>query len=284
MKTYHFLPLLLISAIVLSSCGIKPEQKASEDLIATEVSLILTETAVHIQAEPSSTPKPTQTLVPTEAAPEEEPTPTSTFTPTETPTSTPDQSDPVQLLGSPAWTYDFNGDTSPWDLESTQALFKTENGFLNMTARANPNWNNWWVSSPSLQNAYIEATIEMPNCSGADRFGLAVRASSDGQKFYFVGITCDGRWGFFRMDENVTINGISQFQTAEPLESGLSKPHRVGIWMSGPDFTFYIDGVEVGKANDKTLSGPGFTGFLIAFSNTSGFTTKVDSLKYWNVP
>ncbi len=284
MKTYHISPLLFLFAIILSSCSPKLDQQPSEGLIATEVSLILTETAVHVEIEPSSTSQPTQTPIPTETTPQEEKTPTSTPLPTETPTSMPDENDPEQLLGIPTGIYDFDGAASPWDFVSAQALFKTENGYLNLTARENPNWNNWWVSSPTLKNAYVEATIEMPKCSGADRFGLAVRASSDGQSFYFMSITCDGRWGFFRMGNDVVISELSQFQTAMPLESGLSQPHRVGIWMSGPDFTFYIDGIEVGKVVDKAHLDSGLTGFLIAYSNTPGFTTKVNSLKYWSLP
>jgi len=42
--------------------------------------------------------------------------------------------------------------------------------------------------------------------------------------------------------------------------------------------------VEVGTASDSTLTGEGYTGFLIVFSNTAGFTTQVDALKYWNIP
>ena len=124
----------------------------------------------------------------------------------------------------------------------------------------------------------------MSACSGADRFGLAVRGSSDGQQFYFLAVTCDGRWGLFRMAENVNINTISGYQEAEPLTAGLTELHRVGIWMQGNNFTVYIDGVEVGSATDSTLTDAGYTGFLIAFANTSGFTVKVDQLKYWNVP
>jgi hypothetical protein len=86
------------------------------------------------------------------------------------------------------------------------------------------------------------------------------------------------------MAENVNINTISGYREAEPLTAGLTDPHRVGIWMQGNNFTVYIDGVEVGNATDSTLTDAGYTGFLIAFSDTPGFTVKVDQLKYWNVP
>ena len=283
MKKVVFLTLWLFLAIALASC-LATEDEITEDLVATQVSIILTETAIHDTEEPEPTETHTLAPSPTEQEEEPTPTPTQTPTPTETATSIPDQDDPAQRLGAPAWTYDFNGDTSPWDFESTQALFKTADGNLNMTARANPNWHNWWVSSPVLQNAYVEATIQMSTCSGADRFGLVVRSSRDGQNFYFMAITCDGRWGFFRMAENVDINTIISYGSAEPLTAGLVEPHRVGIWMEGNSFTLYINGVEVGSARDTSLEDEGYTGFLIAFANTPGFTVRVDQLKYWNLP
>lgn len=284
MKKHNFWILFSVLVIALASCGVRQEAEVAEDLVATQVSIILTQTAMSVEAEPEPTLTPTLEPSPTEPEPEEEPPPTPTSTPTETPTSTPDQDDPAQRLGAPAWTYDFSGDTSPWDFETTQALYKTTDGNLNMTARANANWHNWWVSSPWLQNAYVEATIQMSVCAGADRFGLATRATSDGQQFYFMAITCDGRWGFFRMSEDININTIINFRSADQLSAGLAQPHRIGIWMKGSAFTFYIDGIEVGTASDTTLTDAGYTGFLIAFANTNGFTTRVDSLKYWNVP
>lgn len=283
MKKYVLLTLGFIFLVALVSCA-APEEEMTEDLVATQVSVILTETAIHVEAETEPTATPTLVPSATEIEPEEDATPTATQVPTETPTSTPDQDDPAQRLGTPAWTYDFGGDSSPWDFESTQATFKTANGYLNLTARANANWHNWWVSSPLLQNAYVETTIQMSTCSGADRFGLAVRSSSDGQQFYFIGITCDGRWGLFRMAEDVDINTIIGYREAEPLSAGLTEPHRIGIWMKGNDFSLFINGVEVGTATDSTLTDTGYTGFLIAFANTPGFTVRVDELKYWNVP
>jgi len=169
-------------------------------------------------------------------------------------------------------------------VDTDQATFKTANGYLNLTARTNTNWHSWYVTSPSLRNAYLEATIEMTTCSGKDRFGLVSRSSSDGQQFYFLMITCDGQWGFFRMAPDVQINQIIGFQSAEPLKDVGNDPLRLGIWMEGSNFKFYIDGEEVGTATDATLTNEGYTGFLIAFANTSGFTVRVDELQYWNLP
>jgi hypothetical protein len=46
----------------------------------------------------------------------------------------------------------------------------------------------------------------------------------------------------------------------------------------------YINGLEVGTTTDTILSDAGYTGFLVAFANTPGFTVRVDELNYWNLP
>jgi len=265
--------------ILITACNLPGNTEPTPDLIATQVARLLTEAPTETQAPTIEEAQPT--LTPTTTTNDQTTTPTATAT--LSPTATQDINDPIQLLGDPVWTQDFSANSSPWDFDSPQATFEVINGALSLTAKNNPNWHNWYVSSPRLQNAYVEATIEFSACSGNDRFGLAVRSSSDGQQFYFMGITCDGKWGFFRMAENVEITQIQPFQAAEPLQNGTNQPHRVGIRMEGTSFTFYIDGEEVGTATDDTLKSDGFTGFLIAFANTSGFTVRVDQLRYWNL-
>lgn len=279
MNKAKIITLLLITSFLLAGCSLPGQSvEPTADIVATQVAQMLTGSATEQDAPPTETVAPP----PTETVEVEEPTLTPTVT--LTPTLTPGADDPAQRLGDPAWTSDFNGSDSAWDFEADQATFATANGFLNLTAKKNANWHSWYMSSPKLKNAYVESMIQLSNCSGNDRFGLGVRSSSDGQEFYFMGITCEGKWGFFRMAKDVNINQIVGFQTADQLSNGTNNPHRVGIWMEGSEFTFYIDGEKVGTANDATLSSDGFTGFLIAFANTPGFTVKVDELKYWNVP
>ncbi len=270
----------LFLTLCLTSCHIPGDVEPTPDLLSTQVAKLLTESATAITLSPSETMAPS----PTHTEPVLEATPTETATSTETPTATQDQNDPAQRLGAATWTEDFNGSSSPWDYESPQANFKPSNGALVLIAKANANWHSWYVSSPKLKDAYVEATIQMSNCSGRDRMGLVVRGTSDWMRFYYMGVTCDGQWGFFRMDADVNISEISAYQPADPLGTGMNNPHRIGIWMEGTNFTFYIDGEKVGEASDTTLSGEGFTGFLIAYANTPGYSVRIEQLRYWNIP
>lgn len=280
MKRITFIISSLIVLSLLSSCNLPGKSDSSVDIIDTQVAKLLTEAAVEDEQEATVTLAPSLTL--TESIGET--TPTQTPTITESPTLIPEISDPASQLGSADWTQDFSGSSSVWDFDYDQATFDTSDGYLTMTAQTNANWHSWYVSSPKLKNAYVETTIEMSNGSGLDRFGLAVRASSDGQQFYFLVITANGQWGFYRMASDVTLHEIQAYQTADQLSDIVGNPHRVGIWMEGSSFTFYIDGEEVGTASDDTLTSAGYTGFLIVYVNTNGFTVKVDQLQYWNVP
>jgi hypothetical protein len=277
-RTIQYISFLML-VVLLSGCNLPSQAgEPTVDLVSTQVARLQTESAAaeEVQTATETLTPPTETEVVA--------SPTATQTNTVTPTATLEPGDPAQQLGSPAWTQDFSGSTSAWDFDYPQATFQTSGGYLNLVTKANANWHSWYVSSPKLQDAYVEATIKMSSCSGSDRFGLAVRASSDGQQFYYMGITCSGQWGFFRMAPDVEIYEIKGYQNATQLSNGTDQPHRIGIRMDGSSFTFYIDGEEVGTASDSTLTGEGYTGFLIAFANNPGFTTQVDTLRYWNIP
>lgn len=277
-----FISLFLIS--LLAGCDTSQEAGVDDALVSTQVSIVLTQTALAEPAETGLPPVDIDTTTPTSTATQEIATPTLTETLTPTTTATLDGSDPAVSLGEPAWVQDFNADSSPWDFDSDQAVFKTQDGALILSAKGSANWHSWYVSTPKLRNAYLEAKIEMGSCSGLDRMGLAFRSESDGQQFYFVGVTCDGQWGFFRMAPDVNIKEIIGFEKTDLLATTANTPHRVGVWMNGDDFTIYIDGQEVGTATDDTLMSEGYTGFLVAYDKTPGFTIKVDELKYWNIP
>ncbi len=285
MKKWIQMISLIAAIILLAGCNF-PGQEAEPtvDIVATQVAKMLTEGATEVTQETGSTLTPTNPAVETtEAAQEATATATASATITPTATSTENLDDPAQQLGNPAWTENFDGNDSPWDFSYDQATFNTANGFLTMTATTNPNWHSWYVSSPKLQNAYLETTIQMSNCSGLDKFGLAFRATSDGQQFYFMGVTCDGQWGFYRMAPDVNIIEIQGYQPAPQLANGTDQPHRIGVKMEGSSFTFYIDGEKLTTLSDSKLTGEGYTGFLIAYANVSGFTVKVDDLKYWTL-
>ncbi len=289
MKKAAVFPILLV--LILSSCNIpKVTQEALEqdDIVATQVAQMLTQVReqtvdIPVVTDEPAVQQPTETTQPS-ATPEPTATntPLPTSTPTNTPTLTPDLSDPAITLGSPTWTNEFSAVSSVWEYADTETSFHVADGFLNIKSYGYPYWHGWYVTSPKIEDFYLEMTYNMPVCSGSDYIGLAFR-SPDGTQFYFMAASCNGSWGFYRMDSTIKVNTILSF-----APSGEFKPapnvNRIGVKANGTSFEFYVNGKKVGSASDSTLKDAGKIGFVTSFVENSGFTTRVDKLQYWLLP
>lgn len=279
--------------VLLSSCNIPSGSQPTVDIVATQVAKFLDETAKAspliesktLTASEQATDIPdletetTPTLAPTNTA-------TQTQTPTLSPTQTPTEnlSDPALSLGNPTWVDDFSTSGSKWDYQDQDNYFslKVKDGYLYITSTSQPYWNSWYVTYPKIQDFYLEMTFDMPNCSGADRIGLAFRAP-DVNQFYFFGITCDGKWGFEKYTaENKIVNIIPYTVSNELIPS--NQMNRVGIKTSGNQFDFYINGSKVGQTSDNSFLDAGYFGFIIRYIETFGFTSRIDNIQYWQLP
>ena len=270
--------------LILTACNLPSANEPEVDIVGTQVSRMLTEVKSQTVSAPTNTlsaPNLENTTAP-EASPTPEFTATSTSTATNTPTATQDLSDPAVSLGAPAWTDDFNNVTAKWEYSDTWSSFHVANGFLNIISKETPYWHSWYVTSPKIKNFYLEMSYDMPVCGGTDTVGLAFRAP-DLNQYYFMGITCNGSWGFYRWTSSgdiVTIIPFTQSNEFKPV----TEINRVGVKANGSSYEFYINGKKVGSANDSSLTDIGSIGFVTAFKQVKGFTTRVDKLQYWNLP
>jgi len=123
----------------------------------------------------------------------------------------------------------------------------------------------------------------MPECNGGDRIGLVFRAA-DVTQFYFMGITCDGKWGFDKYtDQETPLINILPY-TSTQLLLPADQFNRAGVLADDNTIEFYINGVKVGEIIDDTFNGSGYIGFISRYTETKGFTTHIDKLKYWLLP
>lgn len=279
--------------LFLTACNLPRETLPTVDIVASQVAKALTETAVMAPALPTaSTPMPPITEPsppkPTEISPTSEITATSTVTATVTstatlaPSATSDQSDPAIRFGAPAWTEDFTSTSTQWDYSDDWSTFKVADGYFNITSKKDAYWNSWYLTAPNIQDFYLEMTFDMPTCNGDDRIGLAFRGS-DSYQFYFMGITCSGKWGFEKYTKDNTIENILPYATSTDLKP-VSQSNRAGVLADGSTFEFYINGKKVGQASDNSFPDTGAIGFVSRFIETIGFTTRVDKLQYWQLP
>lgn len=282
--------LTLIFVLFLSSCNFPQNADLSQDpVVQTRVAVLLTQGAV---TEPVM--EETQELsrtYPFEDTTSQKSTDLPTLDdPTVITNSTSEEATPAPQTQTPLpstepWsgTPDFQvnfSNGSYWDFENDYLLSKTMNGQLEFTSKGTPWWSSWYTTSPEQKDGYYETTFTMPNCSGSDRFGLVIRWSNTNQ-FYYLGVTCDGTWGFSYYNEsNSTIDLVTYTST-----DALNKPtesNRIGILALNNDFEFYINGQKVGSVTHDAVNNGGTFGFISRSAGTQNFKTLIDKLDYWS--
>ncbi len=273
--------LFLAAGLVLTSCNLPASStspSATPDLIGTQVSQMLTS-------------MPTATMPPPTLAPTAENTPTpqiiqSSETPTTTASPTTSTTDPRVFLGEPDSTDNldsgksFGLDGSSYDDEYT--YIRVENGALVMTSKQAAGYHGWRTGGTKVQNAYIEATIRIGECSGQDTYGLVFR-SPDYVKGYWFTLTCSGNYAVGYWDGSGYVNIASGSNVDNAILTGSNQVNRVGVMASGNNFGLYVNGKKLADVSDSTFSASGSSGMVIAARSTPNFTIYMDQIAYWNI-
>ena len=289
------LVLTIFVTILLAGCNFPSAQdgiNAEEAEVATAVAQTIT--AESIQATQTSTAEPhdmeaTDTSVP--------PTPTSavtatlTVTPTEAPTetltptltATPEDEDPLSWLGNASWTGDFNGgdDEGFYTADDDQTTIEVENNALTLTHHLNTvGWHTWSMNYRNIQDFYLEADVNVKECSGVDEYGLVFRGMDDYASGYFFAVRCNGEYSVRAYDGEYT--NVVFWEYSDAINTGANQSNRLGIWAEGHTFRLYINGKLVKQFEDDQFPDSGHFGFLIAGYETAGFRVEIDRVRYWN--
>ncbi len=280
-----FVTLFLI--LSLASCNLPQKQAApSEEEVATAVAQTLTaEPVLPVATEPFS---PTETLSPGEptSTPTEEPSSTETTTPTPTTTPTNIPNDPATALGEPTWVRTmvngtaFGIDAEGYEDENTRIYMGNDVMVLKSTSTLG--FRGWRLTSPTPQNIYLEATFNVPSCSGNDLYGLVLRAKdyTSGQGYY-MGITCSGQYNFSRWDDGGTTVLINS-KSGEAILSGAGKTNRIGVLANGNSLKLYANGKLLEEVQDSGLPNGGHIGVFLA-GNSGNLTIELDNIAYWDI-
>lgn len=282
------IPVILV-CLLLSACNYPTDELSSEEVVQTNVALILTnapETTLlpdptRITVTPEATvdvPTAIVTEPPAAVTDVATPEPQASATPAPTATPEPVADDPVTQFGEPDFLEDFTA-AGNWPYEDDWFLITVSGGQLHTFSKGTPYWSSWYTTYPEVKDAYYEATITRPNCSGQDRFGLVFRWDAS-QEFYYMGVTCDGTWGFsFYTKDNQIIN-LLDYQSSTAFKPA-NEANRIGIMAKEEQFDFYINGIKVGSATDGRLPDAGTFGFISMSAGTVNFKTSVDKLEFW---
>ena len=309
--------LFIIILSILSACTLPLTQATppavSDEEMATRVAKILTEMPQPTEGLPTAELPPLETAEPGQTATEgvtaetQAPTattqaaqPTATQQPTSTsvviptvevttmPAFTPPADDPRTKLGPPTWTDDMSDDTLwPTGVDKyTDIEFKDGKLFLTGLTTT----DGWRLAgTQKLANVYIEATIGTSTCSGTDRYGLMYRVpvSSEANKGYLLGVSCDGKYSLREWDAKLGSKGTMtthiNWTASDAIQAGSNKTNKVGIMAIGDRMIIYINGVMVNEVKDSTFSEGSF-GLFVGARETTNFTIAVDEVSYWNNP
>jgi hypothetical protein len=269
------------------------ETRAAETIIAqlTDVAetLVPSETpGSPAEATPTaviaSPTEPTQPAAPTATVATESPTATATSTSPPPPTPTLDANDPKAGLGDPAFYEDFSSGES-WPLYSDDHVsFSLDDSQLLMTAFNPDHYNGWMLTWPVIGDFYLEMTATTRACSGKDQYGSMIRAvkTEEGYVGYIYNISCDGNFSLRRWNGEKYIP-LVDWTSSDAINSGANQTNRIGVLVDGNQFTFYINGEQVGQVQDDNHL-EGRFGVSIGSVNTSDLEVLVDEIAYWDVP
>jgi hypothetical protein len=271
----------ILVIFLLSACVKQPVPDMTVDIVATSVQATLA-------AVPTSTLEavpPTDTPIPQQPAPTETLPPAATETLTATPTVVTD--DYRNTLGAAAWSDSLDNCSSfglctPYEDDYSKVYVSA--GSLFMQSKATQGFRIWRLAFPRPQNMYLEATFKTQACSGADLYGLVFRAKDyDSGQGYYLGFSCDGRYGISRWDANGVTSVIS-LARSDAINADANQTNRIGVVANGDTFRVYANGKFIQEIKDSGINSEGHVGVYLAAQDTAGFTVELLEIAYWNLP
>lgn len=107
--------------------------------------------------------------------------------------------------------------------------------------------------TPVLTDFYAELTADVNLCRGVDEYGVMVRVSGIRHDHYRMALTCDGKAKGVRIYGNNNV--VISLPQANPLiPVGFPGQSRLGIWVSGNELRFFINGVLLFGVSDPVIS------------------------------
>jgi hypothetical protein len=230
---------------------------------------------------------PVTSVTATAEAATDTPTPEGTDTPTPAPTATFSPNDPKANLGTPTVSDSFDA-SSTWPTYSDDHVgFSIGDGVMHMTA-ANPDfYDGWTLSTPSVDNFYIEIKGQfLEPCTERDHYGIVARGVCDGGNCsgYLFALTCDGRYRLSIWDgaENQTTY-LTPWTQSSAIKAGAGQSNVLGFMGDGSKLSLYANGQLLQEVTDSTYDA-GLFGLFIGSAQTPDLKADVDQISMWLLP
>ena len=273
---------LLLILLILTACNAPriSQATATPDIVATQVAVLQTNmptVTLPLSTETLPLPATTATIEPS-LTPAQPTLPPATATLAGT-------AELKDRLGEPTWTDTLDSGKLFYLFENEGTRVTVENGAMLLSGLQTNGWLGWSLTfARQPQNFYIEATFIPQDCAGNDRYGLVFRAPGDNAG-YFFGVSCSGQYDLSAADftNNTDLDLISASSHAAIL-AGANQTNRLGVMAEGEKISLYANGKLLQEISDSTFKDKGYFGAFVAAGQTTGFTTRMDEIKLWELP
>jgi hypothetical protein len=136
-------------------------------------------------------------------------------------------------------------------LTNADCVFKTDGYHLT---------RGYLAYAPVADATNFDATVQVTQTAGTTLapYGLVFRRVSLGN-YYVFGIDGNGKWTFYKALENVGSDIVS-FTANPAIKQGLNAQNTLEVRAQGTHFTFFVNGTQVGQADDSSLAKAGALG------------------------
>lgn len=294
--------LLLGTLLVVSACN-RPAEEPPANVLATSVSSTLTAQPV---AQPTSTqpaetpiaggevdedtPEPTETPEDAESTATEEATEEPEVSPT--PSNTPIPLEPGDPrsglnLSDPDYTDDFS-QRFTWfefsDPESATVIW--DDGRLRVTDHVTDGILWWTTTAVSVEDSYVEITVQITSCSGKDAYGMGIRVGGDNvDRGYTLEISCDGAWRlrkFTAFDEIPAV--LRDWTESDLINIGPDVSNQIGFMADADQIFAFVNSVPLDSvAIEDSDYVSGVISLFANASQTTDLTVIFDDFRLWHI-
>lgn len=189
--------------------------------------------------------------------PQSQPTPIASKAPTPTPIPSPTAT-PVEHI---IFTDPLTAPAYPWRVDVIHCLFKGGSYHI---------FHAFICSAPVGVQSDVAVSVQVKLVAGnvGDAFGINLRFTSTGNFYDFL-ITSNSTWRFVKDVNSKAATIISDTSNAA-IKPGLNTSNTLLVRVKGAHFDFFVNGIQVGEANDSTFSA-GLVGLIGAEKADAAF-------------
>jgi hypothetical protein len=159
------------------------------------------------------------------------------------------------INGTPQPSYIFQDSLSSnangWNVDAN-CFFKSDGYHIN---------GGFICFAPTSDVADAVATVTVKQLSGDIKtgYGIVFRHPSTGN-FYSFFVDSNGKWAFYKSVSGQNDTALVDFEANSAINTGLNSSNTLQVKAVGQNYTFFVNGVQVGQFADTTYTAAGSWG------------------------